>query len=265
MSISTWMKTAHNNAGWLARHLGVVTVIVAMGLLAPAARAQQFNSDNYLTMPYGTATFVVTHGQRSSTMISSFALAPNWEFFVQAYLFWKDDTTGAAEHFSTNLYAKYMFVENAAKTGGFAVMGGVGGNPGYYQRGELTNSFRTVWAASPLTLPFLGNKVLLDLMPGFEGDFDRGGSKTTSWLFTYSTRVAIYGIIPRSAIVAEVYGSTGQGAPHSEYKAGVRWEPNPLFALAVTYSAGLDGSPGAGAEAGFILFTPRFLCRGGCQ
>ncbi len=248
-----------------SRVAGLATVIVAMGLLVPAARAQQFNSDNYLTMPHGTATFVVTHGQRTSAMISSFALAPNWEFFVQANLLWKDEKDDAAEHFSTNLYAKYMFFENAAKSGGFAVMGGLGGNPGYYKRGELTNSFRTVWAASPLTLPFVGNKVLLDLMPGFEADFDRGGSKATSWLFTYSTRVAIYGIIPNSAIVAEVYGSKGQGPSHSEYKAGLRWEPNPLFALAATYGATLDGSPGAGAEVGFILFTPRFLCRGGCK
>ena len=49
-------------------------------------------------------------------------------------------------------------------------MGGVGGTPGYYERGELTNSFETYWAAAPLTLPFAKGKVLWDLMPGLSVD-----------------------------------------------------------------------------------------------
>jgi hypothetical protein len=246
----------------------VVTALLAVGVATGSARdasAQQFNSDNYLTMPQGTATFLITHGERNSSLLSSFALAKNWEFFAGANLFWKNAVSDSVDHFSTTLYAKYMFVENAAKTGGFAVMGGVGGTPGYYERGELTNSFRTYWAAAPLTLPFVKGRVLWDLMPGFEVDLDRGPEGDVSWSSTYSTRVAVYGIIPSSAIVAEVYGSKGQGVAQAEYKAGVRWEPTPSFALAATYGSAIDDPGGAGFEVGFLLFTPRFLCRGGCR
>jgi hypothetical protein len=31
------------------------------------------------------------------------------------------------------------------------------------------------------------------------------------------------------------------------------------------WSQGFDGSASGGFEVGFTLFTPRFLCRGGCE
>jgi hypothetical protein len=49
--------------------------------------SQQYNTDNFLTMPHGTGTFVITTGERNSAMISSFALIENFGFFVQANLF----------------------------------------------------------------------------------------------------------------------------------------------------------------------------------
>lgn len=251
-----------------ARHF-VAVVVLAIAVATGVAReafAQQFNSDNYLTMPQGMATFVVTYGQRNSTLLSSFSLAKNWEFFVGANLFWKNDRSDTIDHFSTMEYAKYMFVENAAKNGGFAVMGGLGGTPGYYERGELTNSFKTFWVAAPLTLPVLKGNVLWDLMPGFATDLDRGATGKATSSFTYSTRVAVYGIVPHAALVAEVYGSKGNGdVAQAEYKAGVRWEPTPNFALAATYGDAFDQSGGAAFEIGFVLFTPRFLCKGGCN
>lgn len=94
------------------------------------------------------ATFVMTHGARNSTILSSFSLAPNWEFFAGSNMYWKNDKEQETVHFSTSLYAKHMFYENRAKTGGFAVMGGVGGNPGYFKRAEVTNSFGS--CSSPL-------------------------------------------------------------------------------------------------------------------
>lgn len=254
-----------SDARGLRMILAVFAMLAAVEFLGPSAQAQQFNTDNYLSMPYGTATFLITHGARNSTVITSFSLAPKWEFFATANLYWKRGEEQATEHFSTNLYAKRMFYENAAQNGGFAVMGGVGNNPAYYKRGEITNSFETFWASAPLSLPFAKGLLLLDIMPGFQVDFDRGVSKATSTSFTHSTRLAVYHIVPQSAIVGEVYGSVGSGFSNGEYKAGVRWEPNKSFALAVTYGHGLDGSPGAGFEVGFMLFTPRFLCRGGCK
>ena len=47
-------------------------VLAVATVLAPGASAQQFNTDNYLSMPYGTATFVITHGARNSTVVNSF-------------------------------------------------------------------------------------------------------------------------------------------------------------------------------------------------
>jgi len=68
-----------------------VTFLLALAVATVPSRAlaQQFNTDNYLSMPYGTATFLITHGTRNSTVVTSFALAPNWEFFAVANLFWE--------------------------------------------------------------------------------------------------------------------------------------------------------------------------------
>lgn len=258
------IQRGHLPIGGAPTRRRLLGLALGFALAAAPASAQQFNSDNYLTMPYGTVTIVMTHGERNSTIVNTFSLAPNWEFNVLSNLFWKNHQPGSVEHFTTNLYAKYMLFENSAHDGGVAVMGGLGGNPGYYDQGERTNSFETFWASAPLTVPFRG-VVFLDLMPGFSVDVnrDRSGSNTSS--FTHSTRVAVYHVVPKSALVGEIYGSTGDGGSSSEYKAGIRWEPHPQFAMAATFSRALDGSRGAGAEIGLMLFTPRFLCRGGCK
>ena len=77
--------------------------------MAAEAAAQQFNTDNYLTMPHGTATIVLKAGQRNAGVVTSFALLPRWEFFAQAFLFWENEKELAPQHFNTLLYTKYMF------------------------------------------------------------------------------------------------------------------------------------------------------------
>jgi hypothetical protein len=65
------------------------------------------------------------------------------------------------------------------------------------------------------------------------------------------------------SLVGEVYGAKGQTEAIPEYRAGLRWEPNPYAVLALTYDAEFSGSNGAGVEFGVMLFTPPFLKPGG--
>lgn len=240
---------------------------VVLGLLLGAderAEAQQFNSDNYLSMPHGTGTFVLTHGESYSTLLNSFALFPSWEFFAGATLYWTE-TERSTDSFSTTLFVKKMFYENEAKNGGFAVMGGTGGFPGYLQGGEITGSFHTYWIAAPLSLPLLKGKLLWDVMPGGVYYSEYGLTRKEASAFTWSTRAALYGVVPQSAIVGELFGAEGEAEAEAQFKVGLRWEPSEHFVAAVTYGAGLDGSQGAGWEVGVMMFSPPFLCFGGCK
>ena len=56
----------------------------------------------------------------------TFSLFPNWELTAAGYFFNTDADRKTADGTQGSLYAKYMFYENAAKTGGFAVKGGTG-------------------------------------------------------------------------------------------------------------------------------------------
>jgi len=96
-------------------------------------------------------------------------------------------------------------------------------------------------------------------MPGAMVDFDYGNNKEAAWGFTYSTRFALYKVIPKSAIVAEIYGTDGQVYSAPEYKAGVRYEPNSFIVIAASYGSQLNGGTGAGFELGIMVFSPAFL------
>ena len=96
-------------------------------------------------------------------------------------------------------------------------------------------------------------------MPEGMVDFEYGDQKIIAWGFTYSTRVSIYKIIPKTAIVGEVYGTAGELFPAAEYKVGLRWEPNDFIVPAITYGGCFDGSRGAGLEIGVLIFAPPFL------
>ena len=240
---------------------GIVTslaLVIVFTLLSPRAEAQQFNSDNYITMPHGTFTFLLTYGQHYSTIIGTASLFPGWEFNVGSTNYRKDVETNTTDHFSTTLYVKHMFYENKSKTGGWAVMGGTGTYPGYLEAGTVTDSFKSYWVSAPITFPFFNNTLSWDIMPGVTVNLNQGNKDETAWSFTYSTRLAVYKIIPRSAIVGEVFGAEGKGGSKPQFKVGVRWESEHVV-IAATYGAALDGSQGAGFEIGCMLFSPPFL------
>lgn len=244
------------------------TVVILGGALLVAcasAEAQQFNSDNYLAMPHGTVTSLVTTGTEYSALLMSFALFPRWEFFTGAFLSWEDPAGGATASWSSTLYVKYMPYENKAKNAGLGIAAGSGTYPGHFEDERTTASFRTYWVIPQATLALLHGQVLWDLNPGVVLNTDYGDARETEWGFTYSTRVAAYGIVPHSAIVGEVYGTAGGSYAEPQYRVGVRWEPSSTFVGAVTWSHGFKGGKSGGAEIGFLIFSPRFLCFGGCR
>ena len=115
------------------------------------------------------------------------------------------------------------------------------------------------WTAIPVTFPLFNNTVSWDIMPGALVDFDHGNNKETERGFTWSTRLAVYKIIPKTAIVHEIYGTTGKISSDTEFKVGLRWEPKDYIIPAISYGAYLNGSKAAGFEIGIIIFTPQFL------
>lgn len=238
-----------------------IKVLLLFVIMSLSGFAQQFNSDNYLTMPHGTATMVLTTGQRSSTFLCSFAFVPKFEFFAQANLFRDYRIENYPQHFNTSVYAKYMFWVNKKKNGGAAVFLGFGRSPGYYQTTDYTELNKNVWTAFPVTIPFAKSAVLWDVMPGALLNINSSNHSDFSWGFTWSSRLAIYKIVPQTAIVAEIYGAEGQASTPSEYKVGLRWEPNDYIVPALSYSSSLDGGYGAGIEIGIIIFTPQYLSK----
>ena len=233
-------------------------------LFSVPSYGQQFNADNYWTAPHGTETSVVTVGQHYSSLIGVVTLFPTWELNLGGTLFKGDTATNTADHFSTTLYVKHMFYENAAKNGGWAVMAGTGVVPGYYQSGNLTDDSTSYWASFPVTFPFKGGDISWDVMPGYTVNKNSGASNDTVSGFTYSTRLAIYKVIPQSAIVGEVFGASGDVYSEAQYRIGVRWESKYVI-TALTYSDAFDRSQGAGLELGILILSPQFLCFGGCS
>jgi hypothetical protein len=242
-------------------------VALALGLPALGARpceAQQFNSDSYLSKPHGMATLILTYGQRNSMIMNTFSLFPRWEFTVSAYIFNDDRNLSTDDGYSNSLYAKYMFYENEAKTGGLAMKAGTGLDPGYLdEENRLRDAFRTYWTNAPATIPLFDNKLSWDIMPG--ASVSTNDESADSWLFTYATRMAWYPVSPTWSAVGEIVGAEGPGAAPAEYRVGLRWEPNQHGVFALTYDTEFDGTTGAGWEIGMMLFTPPFFCIGGCK
>lgn len=248
----------------MMKHLGTLVIATLLATAPGRVQAQQFNSDNYLAMPHGTGTFLLTTGTEYSGLIMSFALFRRWEFFSGAFLAWEDTTRRETASWSSTLYAKFMPYENEAKNGGLGIAAGTGSFPGHFELDSTTASFRTYWILPEATLPLLDGRVLWDINPGVLLNTNYGDGSETKWGFLYSTRVAVYGIVPRSSIVGELFGSAGGAYAEPQYRVGVRWEPSSTFVGAVTWSHGFKGAPSAGAEIGIMIFTPRFLCFKGC-
>ncbi|MBO9573729.1 MAG: hypothetical protein J7497_16200 [Chitinophagaceae bacterium] len=246
--------------------IALVTLFVNIMLPVIRVNAQQFNSDSWLSKQWGTITLIPTVGARSSMLMTTYSLFPKWEFTMAAYLYNNDNDPTTNDGYSTTLYAKYMFYENKAKTGGAAVKAGTGMRPGTLDAElRVKDAFRTYWMNTPVTIPFLNNTISVDLMPGTSMTVDYGNDEKTAWAFTYSSRVAWYPLGPKASIVGEVFGSAGETGTVPEYKAGLRWEPSQYAVFALTYGHEFNGNQGAGFEFGIMLFTPPFACIGGCK
>ena len=229
------------------------------------ATAQQFNSDSWISKPLGTVTVILTTGEQSTMIMTTFSLFRNWEFTAAEYVFNKDSDRRTSEGTQGSLYAKYMFWQNQSKTGGFAVKAGVGSKPSYVLDGSgFQTPSTTVWMNAPLTIPFFDNKLSWDVMPGWSVTLDSENSGSNAWAFTYSTRLAWNPFSPKWAAVGEVYGAVGEANLDPEFRVGIRYEPNAHVNIAITYDQKFNGSPGAGWEIGVMLFTPPFLCFSGC-
>jgi hypothetical protein len=240
-----------------------------LGLIAlkPApARAQQFNSDNYLSKPHGVATMIWTVGERNAMWMTTLSLIPRWEFTAAAYVFYDDQNPRLSDGYSTSYYFKYMIFENKAKTGGVAFKGGTGLEPGYLDdKTGLEDAFQTYWVNSPVTLPLFGNKVSWDIMPGGNVTKEYGEGNETVGSFTYTTRLAWYPYNPVWALVGEVYGSKGAAETDPQYRVGIRYEPNQYTCLALTYDDQFGSGTGGGIEFGMMLFSPPFAKLGGSK
>ena len=228
-------------------------VFVLLALSWSGAAAQQFNSDNWWVLPHTTGMGIVSLGQQYSSCYLGYGFLPGWEADVAATLYSADEAQKNA-HYSTTIYVKRLILQNKAMTSGAAVMAGIGQGPAYYDANELVQDFKNYWACIPVTIPLFDNMLSWDLMPGGTWNTDYGPEEKRASAFTYSSRLAIYKIIPQSAIVGEVFGAEGDAGAPAQYKAGVRWESK-YAVIALTYGDGLEGNEGAGVELGFMFLT----------
>jgi hypothetical protein len=104
----------------------------------------------------------------------------------------------------------------------------------------------------------MDNAISWDIMPGVLYNRQYGEDEERAWGLSYSSRLAIYKIIPQSSIVAEVFGARGDARADAQYRAGVRWESKYVVA-ALIYGAELDGDEGAGIEFGVMVLTAPFF------
>ena len=244
-----------------------LTMFCAAVFVNSPVQAQQFSSDSYISKPHGMATVIMTAGERNIMTMTTFSLFPRWEFTFAAYIYRDDRNSLTDDGYSTSIYAKYMFYENAAKTGGFAMKAGRGLDPGYLDgEQKVKDATRTFWMNAPATIPFFDNKLSWDIMPGVNVTQNYEGESSSAWAFTYTTRLAYYPFSPKLAAVGELFGSEGKKVYSlPEYRLGLRWEPSQYANIALTYGAKFNGSKGAGFEIGIMIFTPPFACIGKCK
>jgi hypothetical protein len=238
----------------------LVVVSLGLGFATEAALAQQYNSDSWVAKPHGTVTAILTFGERQSLSMMTFSLIPRWEFTAAVYVYNNDADPLTDDGYSTSFFMKYMIYENEAKTGGFAVKAGTGLEPGYVDGNyRLQDAGKSFWVNAPITISFLENRLSWDIMPGASVNRDFGSEETTTWAFTYSTRLAWYPIYPKLAIVGEVFGSEGLNSS-TKYRGGLRWEPDDRINIALTYCDNFGANKlGAGWEIGMMLFSPPFF------
>ena len=257
-----------NTRPWRPGGLRRIAAIAGGGLLLSVAlptvaEAQQFAGDNQWTAPHGVGTFVATAGEQYAQLFAVAALFPDWEFNAQWNFYYDDPRSGTESYTSFNLYAKHRLSQNEAENGGYAVFFGTGLYPEHLDQGAVATAFQSWWLSASATYPFFDDRLLVDFLPGVSVNFDEDQTGETAWGFTYTSRAALYGVIPQSALVAEVFGTAGEAYARPAYRAGVRWE-SPRWVVAGTYSAPFDGSTGIGFELGVLVFTDPVFCFGGC-
>lgn len=231
---------------------------------AVGAHAQQFNSDNQWTAPHGVGTFVATAGEEYSTVLGVAALVEDWEFNIGITHYHGGSERLTDSHNTGTLYVKHRIKENEKQNGGLAYTFGTGIDPSHLEAGAVTDTFKSWWGNFIYSVPFRDGRIQLDLVPGLLVNRDKTRDNKATSGMTYSSRAAFYGIIPKSAIVAEVFGTTGEAYSAPGYRVGVRWE-RPNLIVAASYSDAFNGSGGAGFEIGVMyLSKPRF-CFGGCH
>ncbi|MBN3519333.1 hypothetical protein JYB62_04905 [Algoriphagus lutimaris] len=217
-------------------------------------KAQQFVGDNQWVAPRGVSTLVATFGQDYSQFYFVTAIFQEWEFNSQFVYYYDDPRTNSDSYISPSFYMKRRLYQNEDETAGYAVLGGVGLFPQHLDLGEVLSSFQSWWVVGVATYAFADNSILWDILPGATANLDHKQTGETAWGFTYSSRVAVYKIIPKSAVVGEVFGTAGEASSPFSYRLGVRFEQTKWIA-ALTYSSAFDSSYGAGLEFGVMFFT----------
>ena len=239
--------------------------LAAMLSIPCTASAQQFVGDNQWVAPHGVATITPVVGSEYSQFIFVAALLPEWEFNFSASRFYDDPLTGSEAYDSYGIWAKYRIFETEAGNGGYSVVAGTGNWPDHIVQGSVASAGESYWANLTATYALFDDRWLLDLLPGFTLNLDNDRQNETAWGFTWASRSAIYGVIPKTAIMAEVFGTAGEAFVEPSYRAGLRFEPNDKFTLTLTYTDAFDGSSGGGVELGAFYFTEPRFCFGGCR
>ena len=219
-----------------------------------SGKAQQFVGDNQWVAPQGVSTIVGTAGADYMQFYLVSALLQEWEFNFQLVHYYDDPRTNSGSYTSPNFFVKRRLYQNESETAGYAALAGFGLFPQHLDQGEVTDSFQSWWAMGVATIAFANDHILWDLLPGATVNLNYKQTNRTAWGFTYSSRVAVYGVVPESAIVAEVFGTAGQASAPFSYRAGVRWEGT-KWIIAATYSRAFNRSYGAGFELGVMCFT----------
>lgn len=241
---------------WLA--LMVLTV-------SPAA-AQQFNGDNQWVAPHGVGTFVLTVGQEYSTLFAIAALLPETEFNIGVTHFVDKPLELTEGHYSGIFWVKRRLFENEAGNAGWSVSAGTGVDPSYLAAGTVTDTFQSWFVNTSYTFAFRDGDVTWDLLPGVMVNLDQDQTGENAWGMTYASRAAVYKIIPQSAIVGEIFGTTGEAYAEPTWRLGVRWE-SPRVIVAATYGDTFSGAGSPRFEIGVMVMTNqlKFFCLGKCR
>ena len=217
----------------MLRHFLALLLFAVSLAFSEMAHAQQFAGDNQWVAPAGVSTLVGSVGEDYSSAILVGALIPEWEFNAMGTYYYEDPRNDSEDYLASTFWAKHRLFETDD------------GTEGYFVQGTATYAFAD-------------NKVLLDFVPGVIVNLDQDDNDETAWGFTYVSRLAVYDIIPQSAIVGEVFGTAGEAFAEPSYRFGVRWESKNLV-IAATYSDAFDGSGGPGVGIGHHLLYPAAL------